>query len=94
MTCHAHPTCPDKGCLWCNLNPEPTQGQLALFARHKAAGTSPGNPKWYKPVVVKPFEFKAGQPARFPRYPTGAAWNAKYSRMSAHGPVVARYVGE
>ena len=65
------------------INPEPTDVQRALWRRHKAAGTSPGNPKWYKPQKVTPFEFKAGLPARFPRLPTGTAWNARYNRCSA-----------
>ena len=62
------------------LNPEPTDVQLATFRRHKAAGTTPGNPKWYKPDVVKPFEFKAGLPPKFPHLPTGAQWLAKNGR--------------
>jgi hypothetical protein len=54
-----------------NLNPEPTDVQLACFRRHKVAGTSPGNPKWYRPLVVKPFVFKAELPPNYPRLPTG-----------------------
>ena len=64
------------------INPEPTDVQRATWRRHKAAGTSPGNPKWYKPQTVKPFEFKAGLPAKFPRLPTGAAFNATHNRHS------------
>lgn len=65
------------------LNPEPTDIQWAQFKRHKAAGTSPGNPKWYKPQIVKPFEFKAGLPARLPRIETGAEWLAKHGSSRA-----------
>ena len=60
------------------LNPEPTDVQLALFRRHKAARTTPGNPKWYKPLVAKLFVFKAGQPPVYPRLPTGTAWRMKW----------------
>ena len=59
------------------LNPEPTDVQLALFRRHKQAGTSPGNPKWYKPLIVKRFEFKGG-PAKYPSLPTGLQWSMKH----------------
>jgi hypothetical protein len=67
-------------CLWCSLNPEPTDVQLAMFRRHKLKGTSPGNPKWYRPQVVKPFEFKAGRPPQYPRWTTtgqdGVVWRS------------------
>ena len=77
------------------LNPEPTDVQLALFRRHKAAGTTPGNPKWYKPQVVKPFEFKAGLPPKYPRYPTGAEHFKCRSRTTVKRPedVPTRYIG-
>ena len=65
------------------LNPEPTDVQLATFRRHKAAGTTPGNPKWYKLQVVRPFVFKAGAAPILPRLPTGAAFNAANGRDSA-----------
>jgi hypothetical protein len=68
------------------LNPEPTELQWALYRRHKRAGTSPGNPKWYRPQVVKPFVFKSGQPAKLPRYPTGAEWHAKHATTRAYYP--------
>lgn len=68
--------------LLTRLNPEPTDLQLALFRRHKAAGTTPGNPKWYKSQVIKPFEFKKGLPAKLPQYATGAQWNAKHNGCS------------
>ena len=63
------------------LNPEPTDFQLRLFKHHKRAGTSPGNPKWYRPLVVKRFEFKGG-PAKYPPLPTGAQWAAKRSKFA------------
>ena len=74
------------------LNPEPTDVQLALFKRHKQAGTSPGNPKWYKSLVVKPFEFKGG-PAKYPPIPTGLQWNIKHGRQKArrHHSIVTYY---
>ena len=77
------------------LNPEPTDVQLATFRRHKAAGTTPGNPKWYKPDVVKPFEFKAGLPPKYPHLPTGAQWLAKNNpnRACRGRPLVTRYMG-
>ena len=64
------------------LNLEPTDAQLALFYRHKAAGTTPGNPKWYKPQGVRPFVFKAGAAPVLPRMPTGAAWNTAHNKNS------------
>lgn len=76
------------------INPEPTDVQRATWRRHKVAGTSPGNPKWYKPLVIRAFEFTAGRPARLPHIETGAAWNDKYGRCSARvlrTEVVTRY---
>ena len=76
------------------INPEPTDVQRAIWRRHKAAGTSPGNPKWYKPFVVKPFEFKAELPAKLPHIESGADYNRKHNPNSAteQRPVVIRYV--
>lgn len=64
------------------VNPAPTDVQLATFRRHKAARTTPGNPKWYKPQVVRPFTFKVEAPPVLPRLPTGAAWNAAHNQNS------------
>jgi len=55
-----------KGNEYDRLNPEPTEVQWARYQRHKAAGTSPGNPKWYRPQVLRRFEFKAGLPPKYP----------------------------
>ena len=76
------------------LNPEPTDSQLSLFQYHKQRGTSPGNPKWYKPLVVKPFNFVPNLPPKYPHLPTGAQWFTKHSSTSATecNPVVIRYV--
>lgn len=78
----------------CKPNPEPTDVQLALFRRHKAAGTSPGNPKWYEPLVVQPFVFKAGLPAKMPYIETGAQFNTRHNKNSATKwrPAVIQYV--
>jgi hypothetical protein len=54
------------------LNPEPSAIQLVMFRRHKARRTSPGNPKWYRPQMVKPFAFAACRPSVYPKLPTGA----------------------
>lgn len=50
-----------------SLNPAPTDIQLALFARHKRNKTSPGNPKWYRPLIIRPFVFKPNQPPKYPK---------------------------
>ena len=78
------------------LNPAPTDVQFATYRRHKKAGTTPGNPKWYKPLVVKPFIFREGKPPVYPHVETGAQWNAWHSRFSVHETtnIKTRYVGE
>ena len=58
------------------LNPEPTPVQFAQFRRHRAAGTSPGNPKWYKPPTIKPFKFVGG--VRLPRIESGAEYHTAH----------------
>ena len=59
----------------CPLNPEPTEAQRALFIRHKARGTTPGNPKWYRPMVVgKRAVFVPGPPPKYPHIETGGQW--------------------
>jgi len=69
------------------LNPAPEQWQYALYAKHKARGTSPGNPTWYKRVVAPaPFRFKPGMPPAYPKLPSGADWNTKHNKFSAKRP--------
>jgi hypothetical protein len=42
-----------------NLDTNPfTIEEVARFVRHVKAGTTPGNPPWYKFPTVKPFKFK------------------------------------
>jgi len=60
-----------------SLNPEPTDLQRAQWRKHKRAGTSPGNPKWYKSRVIRPFVFKAGQAPVYPRVESGMAFSYK-----------------
>lgn len=60
------------------LNPAPSATQLALFARHKRNGTSPGNPKWYRPQTIKPFVFVANKKPVYPRIESGAACTARH----------------
>jgi hypothetical protein len=68
----------------CWLNPEPTDVQLATYARHKRAGTTPGNPKWYKPTKAPtPFRFVPGMAPVYLRLPSGADWNTGHDPMSA-----------
>ena len=76
------------------LNPEPTDVQLALFRRHKAARTTPGNPKWYKPQCTVPFKFKGGLKPVYPSLPTGAAWNTAHNTKSMRkgGLLITKYV--
>jgi len=82
--------CNCKACKAAKLNPAPEASQYALYAKHKARGTSPGNPKWYKPqTLLAPFRFKPGMPPVYPRLPTGAQWNATYSTFS--GSPTVRY---
>ena len=63
------------------LNPEPTDLQRAQWRKHKLAGTSPGNPKWYKPVAIAPFVFKAGLAPIYPKIESGATW---FHRHESH----------
>ena len=59
----------------CPLNPDPTDVQRAVWRRHHKAGTSPGNPKWYKaPVLPKPPKPWAGQAPVYPALPSGQAY--------------------
>jgi hypothetical protein len=63
----------------CRLNPEPTDVQRAIWRRHKAKGTTPGNPKWYKvPKLPARLEFKYGQKPKYPALPTGAEYRIKH----------------
>ena len=48
------------------VNPEPSAIGIAKMAAYRARGESPGNPKWYKPLRVKPYEFVPGLPAKLP----------------------------
>ena len=85
--------------FYCRLNPAPTDVQRALYRRHRAAGTSPGNPKWYNRIAAKlpaPFTFVPGRKPVYPRLPTGADWNAKHNPNSAteRRPVVTKYKSE
>lgn len=43
--------------------------EFARIVRHREAGTSPGNPKWYKFPTIRQFIFKAGLPAKLPSLP-------------------------
>ena len=76
------------------VNPEPAEHQLSLFRYHKRRGTSPGNPKWYRPLKVTPFKFTPNLPPKYPHLPTGTEWFAKNASSSATKtcPVVMRYV--
>ena len=54
------------------LRPEPaTEYECGRMRRFREAGTSPGNPKWYRPQRVQLFEFTPGLPAVVP------AWTRK-----------------
>ena len=53
-------------CKAARLNPEPADYLVARMARLRAAGETPGNPKWYKPPTLQRFEFEAGLPPKFP----------------------------
>lgn len=64
------------------LNPEPTAAQWALYRRHRDAGTSPGNPKWYKDPSIKPFVFVPDKAPRYPRLPSGAEWHKRYVKAN------------
>ena len=82
------------------LNPEPTDVQRATLRRHQKAGTSPGNPKWYRSPAVKPFTFTPGLPPKYPRLPTGAQSHARRYGVSkvttryADGTSLTRLVGK
>lgn len=57
------------------LNPEPSDFQFSLFRLHKANGTSPGNPPWYRNPGRRNIRLcaKFGG-AKFPKLPTGTEW--------------------
>ena len=80
------------------LNPAPTDVQLALFARHKRNGTTPGDPKWYtrEKNVIRPFVFKPNQPPKYPHLPSSADWFRTHSKFTARRPedIETRYVGD
>jgi hypothetical protein len=60
-----------------SLNPEPTPAQWLTYRRHRKAGTSPGNPRWYRNSAFNPFVFKPNQPPQYPRFvsrPTNGEW--------------------
>lgn len=74
------------------INPEPTDIQRATWRKHKAAGTSPGNPKWYRPrVFPKPFTFTPNRAPVFPRLGTGAAFNTAHNPQTARRTLETRY---
>lgn len=63
----------------CPLNPEPTDLQRAIWRRHHKAGTSPGNPKWYRTAALPaPRQFKPGQPPKYPALESGAEYMIKH----------------
>ena len=67
---------------------EVTATQLAAFKRHKANGTSPGNPKWYRPLVVRPFKFDGRMV--LPRIETGGQFMLRWreeNKKLAQDPV-------
>lgn len=67
----------------CPLNPEPTDVQRAIWRRHHKAGTSPGNPKWYRaPALPKPPKPWAGQKPVYPKLETGQAYRLAW--IKAH----------
>jgi hypothetical protein len=43
-----------------DYGPVATPEQVARFVRHVNAGTTPGDPPWYKFPKVKEFKFKPG----------------------------------
>ena len=50
--------------------------ELARILRYREAGTSPGNPKWYRPQIFpKTLIFKPGMCPVYPRLPTGQQFN-------------------
>ena len=56
------------------INPEPTDVQRAIWRKHKKAGTSPGNPKWYhapQTAAKAPFAWKAGAAPVYPSWCKG-----------------------
>jgi hypothetical protein len=61
------------------IAPTCDDAQLARFAGHKARGTTPGNPTWYRPSIIKPFHFIAD---RAPIYPA-------HCHPTKHGDAVA-----
>jgi len=67
-----------------SLNPEPTDIQRVQWRKHKRAGTSPGNPKWYKPQAVRPFVFKPGQAPVYPKIESGSDWHYRDTKGRHH----------
>lgn len=61
------------------FNHEPTAAQWILYRRHRAKGTTPGNPKWYKSTVIasRP-AFVPHLPPKYPHIETGAQWRVKW----------------
>lgn len=57
--------------------------QLASFKRHKRNGTSPGNPKWYRPSVIRAFVPQLS--VRVANVGTGQEWHTAHS-MSRPDP--------
>ena len=54
------------------LNPEPTDVQWASYRRHCAAGTTPGNPRWYQvPTLPATRVFKANAAPVYPELSKG-----------------------
>jgi len=57
-----------------SLNPDVDPAALRLFKKHVKAGTTPGNPKWYRAAIVRARKFIAGAKPVYPRLETGAQW--------------------
>lgn len=54
------------------LNPEPTDVQRAIWRKHHKAGTTPGNPKWYRASTLpKTRVFKPGAAPVYPAWCKG-----------------------
>ena len=67
--------------MW--LNPEPTEAQRAQFIKHKARGTTPGNPKWYRSAAIVPYKaFVPGRPPVYPHIESGQQWMVWYGPHS------------
>lgn len=65
----------------CQLNPEPTDQQRAIWRRHHKAGTSPGNPKWYRAAALpKPAKPWVGQKPVYPAIETGQEYRTRRAK--------------